>query len=31
MTTLDRPSLSVLLAGREAKAPMRFDTTTMPT
>ena len=31
MITLDRPSLSVLLAGSEAKAPIRFDTTTMPT
>ncbi len=31
MITLDRPNLSVLLAGSEAKAPMRFETTTMYT
>ena len=31
MTTLERPRLSVLLAGNEAKAPIRLETITMPT
>ena len=31
MTTLDRPSLSVLDAGSEAKAPSRLEMTTIHT
>ncbi len=31
MMTLARPSLSVLLAGREAKAPMRLEMMTIHT
>ncbi len=31
MTTLDRPRRSVWLAGSEANAPIRLETTTMPT